>query len=387
MSEITNLFDDLNKSFIEFKDCNNKRFEKLEKGQGAAYDAEVVDRLQDRIDQLEKGMTKFSRPAGGGNVPRDEYHKQYLTWVRKGVEGPDLQKAMTEGTTTEGGFTVPAIVADQIAEKIAEFSPVRQVAQVVTTSQGASLDYPREDGAFTAAWATETGARAASTAGTFTNVNIPAIEMFVNPEATPALLSDSAFNIEAYISRKVGEQFGALEGTGFVAGTGTAEPLGIIDASSGISTFDISATGAPVAVTADGVIALFYSVKSGYVQQASWLMNRTTIRDVRTLRDDSGGAGTGQYLWQPGLQAGQPPTILGRPVFESPDFEDPGTNDNRVMAFGDWQRAYVIHDKADIVQLRDPYSNKPFVSFYTVRRTGGAPVTVEAAIIGTVTTT
>ena len=408
MSELTELLEGIKKDFHELRGANDQRISEIEKkGTALGLTKEKVEKINEAIqkqEDLQKELAaekksredwqrladsyfaQLSRPGQGGSQEdkTSPYRKAFSAFLRKGIErmGPEDIKALTEGTASQGGHLVPDVMAQIIMEKILEFSPLRSAAQVFTSSIGNDMDVPLEfSTVFATGWVAETAARPETAAGTFDKVTITAIEQYANPSSTVPMLEDTLFDIEGYIAKKVGEQLGKLEGTGFINGTNSTQPMGILHASAGYATFDVSATGAGVAITADGVIGLFYSLITGYVANSIWLLNRTSLKEIRLLKDT-----TNQYLWSPGLTNDTPATILGRPYLECPDMQSSGTNGNKCLAIGDWNKAYGILDRQGIRMLRDPYSNKPYVHFYTTRRVGGRPLVSEAAWIGTVTT-
>lgn len=200
-------------------------------------------------------------------------------------------------------------------------------------------------------------------------------EIYANPKATQKLLDDASINIEAWLAEKVASKFSRLEATAFVSGNGVGRPRGILTYTAGTSWGQIQQvnSGANGDVTGNGLLDLFYALKSEYSANAAWLMPRAVEALVRKLKD----AVNGQYLWQPGLQAGKPNTLLSAPVYQASDLEAPTTN-SLSIALADWRRAYTVVDRLGIRTLRDPYSAKPFVQFYTTKRVGGDVTNFEA---------
>jgi len=164
------------------------------------------------------------------------------------------------------------------------------------------------------------------------------------------------------------------ENTAFVSGDGVGKPRGILTYTAGTSWGEIEqvASGSAGAVTADKIIELYYALKEDYATNASFLMNRATVEDVRQLKDT-----TNQYLWNPGLAVGVPDTLMGVPVYQAADMPVPAA-DSLSIAVGDFKAAYQIVDRAGIRVLRDPFTDKPFVKFYSTKRVGGDVVNFEA---------
>jgi HK97 family phage major capsid protein len=195
------------------------------------------------------------------------------------------------------------------------------------------------------------------------------------------------FNVEQWLAENVGVEFGVQLGAAFVTGNGTDKPKGFL-------TYTINATAdatrtfgqlqyvpsgeaatfktATATVSpADCLVDLVHALKAGYRSGASWLMNSSTAAVVRKWKDIDGA-----FIWQRSIAAGQPDTLLGYPVEESADMPDIAANAYPV-AFGNWKRGYVLVNRPTRL-LRDPYTNKPNVGFYTTRRVDGGVVNSEA---------
>ena len=195
------------------------------------------------------------------------------------------------------------------------------------------------------------------------------------PAATASLLEDSAVNIDQWIAQEVDQVFAQQEGAAFVAGDGNNKPKGFLSyttvANGSWSWGNIGyiASGAAGAFAgsnpADALIDLVYAVKAGYRQNGKFVMNRRTQAAVRKFKDT-----TGQYLWQPPAQAGGQASLMTFPVVEAEDMPDIAAN-ALAIAFGDFKRGYLVVDRAGVSVLRDPYSSKPYVLFYTTKRVGG----------------
>jgi HK97 family phage major capsid protein len=206
-------------------------------------------------------------------------------------------------------------------------------------------------------------------------LTFPTMELYAMPAATQALLDDSAVNIDQWIADEVHVAFAQQEGTAFITGDGIAQPKGLLTYDTvaqsawvwgklGVLNTGV-AGGFPATVPSDKLMDLVYSVKSGYRSNATFLMNRATQSAIRKMKD-----GMGHYLWAPGGTPGEAPTILGFPVAESEDMPDIAAN-SLSLAFGDFRRGYLVVDRVGIRVLRDPYSAKPYVLFYTTKRVGG----------------
>lgn len=208
------------------------------------------------------------------------------------------------------------------------------------------------------------------------------------PLATQKVLEDANMDLEAWLAGKVSDLFARKENTAFVSGTGGTQPRGLLDydlaatadGTRSWGTFEYVASGSSGAFntssTLNGtekLISLIYALKSGYRGNANFLMSRSTVSTVRALKDANN-----QYIWQPSVQAGQPATLMGFGVVEAEDMPVIAANSYSI-AFGDFNQAYTIVDRVGISVLRDPYTTKGYVGFYTRKRTGGGAVNFEAA--------
>jgi HK97 family phage major capsid protein len=239
---------------------------------------------------------------------------------------------------------------------------------------GPSVKMPKRTGTMSAAWVDE-GDDSTESSPAFGQVNISAFEARVFTDISNALLEDSGLNLASELAFDAAEEFGRLEGIAFVKGTGTGQPSGIL-ADTGITagakiTGNASTLGS---APADLLIDLFYSLKPFYRGTSTWGMNGTTLATIRKLKDT-----TGQYLWQPAIAAGQPDTILGRPVLELPDMDDVGAGKFPII-LGDFSQGYRIVDRVALTALRDPFSMavSSQTRFHWRKRVGGAVTKAEA---------
>jgi HK97 family phage major capsid protein len=304
------------------------------------------------------------------------HKKAFCNYLRKGVEG-DLcnleTKALSVASDPDGGYLVSPQISDMIIKTVFETSPMRQVANVKTISSDA-LEILEDRSEAVADWTTESGAFSGTATPTLAKKSIPVHELYTQPKATQKLIDDSAIDIEAWFAEKISTIFAKKENTSFVTGDGVGKPRGILTYAAGTSWGEIEqiSSGAPGTVTAESIIKLYYSLEEDYSVNASFLMNRATIEIVRQLKDS-----TGQYLWNPGLTAGAPDTLMGIPVYQAAEMPVPAT-DSLSIAVGDFKSAYQIVDRTGVRVLRDPFTDKPFVKFYSTKRVGGDVVNFEA---------
>jgi HK97 family phage major capsid protein len=387
LQEVADRVYTLGNAWEQFKQVNDARLRDIErKGSADPLYNEHLRKINDTLDQYKRRVedmeTAGARPGTDlsgvrGRYEHSEYSKAFRTYLRKGMDAglEGLQiKALSVGTDADGGYLVTPQMSETIAKVAYESSPIRQLATVETISSD-SLDLIEDAGEMAASWAAETDARTETNTAQFGRNTIDTFEMYAQPQATQKLIDDASVDIENWVAQKVGEKFGRLEATAFVSGNGTTQPKGILTYTAGTAFGQIEQinSGTSAAVTADGLVKLYYALKDEYARRATFLMHRTTIQAVRLLKE----ATTNQYLWQPGLSAGTPDTLLGVPVALASDMPVPAASSLSV-AIADFKRAYLVVDRIGIRTLRDPYTAKPFVKFYTTKRVGGEVVNSEA---------
>ena len=362
------------------------------KAKDAALEAKAAA-IEAKLAIAESAILELKRlPAGGKTQGRTSLRpelkkffseeKAFSKFMATGEEwmSQDERKALATDSDVSGGFLTTEEMANTIIELNVLYSPIRQVADVMTISKGDTLEIPREGStAFSAAWTGERTARTETTSGTFANIKIPTHELGANPWATQKMLDDGSFDVEGYIARKVGEQFGKAEGTAFVNGSGVGQPQGL--ALGGSSSADVT-TASGAAMSASLLMTLQHLLEEPYASRATWLMKRSTLGAVRAL---SAVAGTGDFFWQPGITLDKPPTLLGSPYVACNDIQafTGASSGDKLVYYGDIKAGYKIVDRLGIRVLRDPFTNKPNVEFTTYKRVGGQVVLPEAIKIGT----
>lgn len=388
ISEVTEHVHALGSAWEQFKHVNNARLDELEhKGYADPLYLDHLKKINDALDQHKRRMdvieTAGARPgremtgAVPYNADKSEYKAAFRNYLRKGMDAglESLQlKALSVGTDADGGYLVTPQMSQSIIGIINESSPLRALATVETISSD-SLDLIEDTGDMAAEWVDEADARADTTTAQIGRSVIDTFEMYAQPKATQKLIDDASIDIEQWVAQKVADKFSRLESTAFVGGDGTGKPKGILGYTAGTSWGDVEQlhSGSDGAVTADGLVKLYYALKDDYAKRATFLMHRTTVQSVRLLKE----ATTNQYLWQPGLAAATPDTLLGVPVVLAADMPVPASN-ALAVAIADFKRAYLIVDRVGIRILRDPFTAKPFVKFYTTKRVGGQVVDYEA---------
>jgi HK97 family phage major capsid protein len=383
-------------AFEEFKTVNDQRLAEIEsKGSSDPVTEEKLAKIEADLDryeninqklvQQEKAAEGFGeklaeietllkRPANGMEAKQvDLSLKAWDSFMRKGETGMDEMelKALTVGTAATAGNLAPAEYVEELVKVITEISPVRSVARIRQTSNK-EIEVPSKTATFAAAWTAETGSRTETTGYTTSLNTIPTHELYALVDISSALLEDSVFDLESEMNTEFAEQFAKAEGAAFISGNGTNKPTGIADG----STVSTTAAAAAAAIATDDLMNLVHDLKSEYARSASFMMNRSTLGEIRKLKDTAG-----QYIFQTGFsgQSGLPNTILGHPYVEAPDVADIAASAKSII-FGDYRRGYMIVDRVALSVLRDPYSQASSgnVRYIARRRVGGEVVLSEA---------
>jgi HK97 family phage major capsid protein len=340
--------------------------------------AEVMKaHVEERIDQIELDA---KRPViGAHDTPKAvKLPREWDDYLRKGHTHGLEEKALSAGSNPDGGYLVPVQIEQRIHSVARDRSNIRAIADVQTIS-GGSLDIFLDPDDIDSAWVGETQDRPETTSPKLKRISIVAHEIYAMPKATQTLLDDSAVNIEEWLSERVRDRFDRIENGAFVNGNGVARPMGFLqypkvtEASWAWGSLGYIATGgATLGSDADDLIDMLYTLKSDYRANASWVMNSTTAGAVRKMKDAED-----RYIWQQSLVAGQPNMLLGYPVVIAEDMPDVADGAYPI-AFGDFRRGYTIVDRIGVRVLRDPYTAKPFVMFYTTKRVGGGVTNFDA---------
>lgn len=381
---VTAAFDDMMEAFETYRASNEERLEALEAGRPDVLLDEKLARIDTALDhqkaKLDKLFLDKARPAmygGTKSAGTDEHKAAFEAYVRKGDDSAIKQlerKAMSVGSDADGGYLVPSETEAGIGRLLTATSPIRSIASVQKVSSSVYRKPFATTGAATG-WAAETASRSQTNAPNIAELTFPTMELYAMPAATPALLDDAVVDIDAWLASEVETAFAEQEGTAFVTGDGTNKPKGFLDStmvaesSWAWNKLGYVATGVdgafPAEDASDILIDLIYTLKSGYRQNATFVMNRRTQAAIRKMKDTDGN-----YVWAPPASAGAHSTLMNFPIVEAEDMPDIDS-DSYSIAFGDFKRGYLIVDRAGVRILRDPYSAKPYVLFYTTKRVGG----------------
>jgi HK97 family phage major capsid protein len=316
-----------------------------------------------RLDKLE---AKANRPGADekDKVDASEERKAFGTYLRLGNQTPVEEiKTLTVSSDPQAGYLAPPEMSTEFVRDLVEFSPIRSVASVRTTA-ASSVKYPRRTSITNAQWEDELEESEESNV-TFGMIEVPVSKITTYVDISNELLADSGGAAEAEVRLALAEDFGKKEATAYVNGTGDKQPEGIMTNAEILYTVNGHATN----LSTDKLIELLYALPAAYRNAAGarWAMNGNTLAAVRKLKNGT----TGEYIWQPALVAGQPETLLGKPVLEMVDLPDIGDG-NFPIIFGDFS-AYRIVDRLALSILSDPYTQarKGVTRIHATRRTGG----------------
>ncbi|MGA0531906.1 phage major capsid protein [Hansschlegelia sp. KR7-227] len=386
--EVVTAFDDFMHAFEAFKEVNDERLAEIEaRISPDAVTSEKLTRLDAALDRQQRALDaltlKSRRPAletGGGAVERGgvrEHKTAFDAYVRRGEVASLKQlegKALASVTDAQGGYLVPDETEREIGRRLAEISPIRAIASVQQVTSSV-FRKPFATEGFASGWAAETAARAQSATPTLDELAFPAMEIFAMPAATQTLLDDAAVDLDQWIAAEVETAFAEQESVAFVTGDGTTRPQGFLtppkvdNAAWEWGKIGSVLTGAAGDFAAtdpgDALLDLVYALRSGYRRNGTFVMNRRSQAAVRKLKD-----GDGRYLWEPPAQANASATLLGFPLVEAEAMPDIAANAHAI-AFGDFKRGYLVVDRIGVRILRDPFTAKPYVLFYTTKRVGG----------------
>ena len=365
-----------------------------EKGVLSAEDDAAYTRMEQEITDLGKEIARLERqeaferelsqplnkpltgrPVSGGvekektGRASEEYKANFWNAMRSKVPLPSVVNALEEGTDSEGGYLVPDEYERTLVEALEEENVFRQMAKVIRTSSG-DRKIPVVATKGTATWIDEEGAYTESD-DSFGQISIGAYKVGTMIKVSEELLNDSVFDLESYIAKEFARRIGAKEEEAFFTGDGSGKPLGVLAAAGGAETGVTAASS--TAVTADELMDLFYSLKSTYRKKAVWVLNDSTIKAVRKLKDS-----TGQYLWQPSLVAGTPDTLLGRPVKTSAYMPVIAAG-AKTIAFGDFSYYWIADRQGrSFKRLNELYAANGQVGFLGSQRVDGKLVLSEA---------
>ena len=396
METVHEAINDLAGAFEEFKSTNDHRLNMIEnKGNVDSLIDHKLSRLNSEMDRaydrLNKLQLSTQRPLLGeaeraSSFEQQEHKTAFLHYIRKGDETKLYQleqKALTTGSDAEGGYLVPHTVSDRIGQEMGQLSPIRSLASIMTISTSA-LELLVDRDKPEVGWVAETAERPETAAPKMAKLSIPVHELYAKPRATQKLLDDSRINIEEWLVGRIASKMAQVENQAFVNGDGTNKPKGFMtyptvalgNLEAGKIEHILTGTEGAFGENQPGDILFdaINAMKVEYLKDAVWLMSRSTLSAARKLK-----SAEGQYLWQPSLSEELSQTLLGYKVIVLEDLPPlvQGTASKSIV-FANLKEGYQIVDRAGTQVLRDPFSAKPYVEFYTTKRVGGDVIDTHA---------
>jgi len=347
----------------------------------------AIKRQDDKIDQID---AKFAR-VGGFNPANDnaanpvalrEERAAIAAFGRKGESGSldTFCAGMSVGSDPDGGYAVLPALSTTMTEKLYDEVPMRRLARVETITSGSEFIEPVDKDEIESGWVGETEGRDETDHAELAMLKVPLREVYALPKATQNLLDDASWDVGTWLERKITGKFARDENAAFVSGDGVKRPRGFLtydtattaDATRAWGTIQHTISGAASTFTADGIRNLYWALRSPYRKNATWLMASASANSLDKLKD-----GNGEYLWRNSMASGVAPTLLGLPV----EFDEgmPAVEAGALpIALADWNKAYLIVDRPGVKMLRDPYTSRPFVKFYSTKRVGAGLANSEA---------
>ena len=385
----------INTAFEEFKGANDEKLKGIDAKFDDVVSSEKVERIEADLGMLvsnyEALQAKLSAAelGGSGEIESAEdmqYRSDFNSWFREGEKEADVKSALKSGKISaassvgvneDGGFAAPVEWDRSVTDKLLEVGQMRRHASSQpVTGQGFKKLYNMHGA--TSGWVGETAARPATDTPTLSEYEFSFGEIYANPSATQRSLEDPLLDIEAWLSSEVQLEFAVQEGTAFISGDGVNKPKGFLEYTAAKETALAASARHPLGpivsktsgvangVNPDSFINLAYELPDERSQGAAYYASRSTHAVIRTMKDADG-----RYIWHAPYQEGQPALVNGRPIYELDGMQDSDTDGNIACAFGNMAMTYRIFDRRGVMILRDPYTNKPYVSFYTTKRVGG----------------
>lgn len=395
----TDILNQMRTAFEAFKQEHEQELADIKKGSQDVVRTEKVERINATIGELQAALDETNQRlaavqtggiGGAPNAAVREHAQAFNQWFRRGERAIDadlhdleVKASLTTQRDPDGGYLVPEEMATKITRVATTVSAMHKLASQITIS-GDEYQKLVNQGGGGSGWVGEHDSRPETSTPTLSKLEFNLMEVYANPAATQRTLDDARIDIATWLANEVAISFAAQEGAAFINGTGVNQPRGILSYQNvannsyawGKIGFTKSGVAADLSDTnnngADALIDLYHSLRVQYRNGASFVMSDVTAGQVRKFKDQYG-----QYLWGLPSTSADVPTILGKPV--QMDDNMPTVAANALpIAFGNFKMGYLIIDKAGVRVLRDPFTNKPYVHFYTTKRVGGGVQNYEA---------
>lgn len=387
--EINEKLEKLENTWEHFKQVNNERLLQLEKKSSIDPLTEIkleklnnaIEEQKSKIDELEIAMSRpYSSIEEYKSNDDIQYKSAFNNYLKKGIEEQlanievkrDLTTAI-DTSTSYGGYLLTPNIQKMVYDKIDDLCIMRKICSVQTISSS-SLEVIDSSG-MTPSWIGETGAVNDTDTSIFSKKTINTHDLIAQPKVSQKLLDDAAIDLEEWLANRLSIDFAGAEENAFINGTGDSanQPKGILSyvgESEGIEA--VTSTNSTLSFDENDILDLYYSLGDKYVNNASFLLPRTAMKQIRMLKD----ATSGQYLWNPALLTGTTDTLLGCPIYQSSYMPAVGKGTKSII-FGNFSY-YQIVDRIGIRILRDPFTSKPYIRFYTTKRVGGDVINTDA---------
>lgn len=399
-SNPTAILNEMKTAFEAFKAERDEEIKALKAGQEDVVRTEKVDRINSEITSLQASLDEVNttlaalRTGASGDIADPaiaEHTKAFNAWFRKGDRAVEnlgdleVKAALSTDSNPDGGYLVPEEMSNTIDRVVGTVSAMRSLATVLPIGTDTYKKLVGQGGTGSG-WVGEREARPETDTPTLREMTFNAMELYANPATTQRALDDARMDIAAWLANEVAIEFAEQEGAAFITGNGTDRPRGVLGHDKvanasytwGKLGFVVSGNASGFAATtttvspADAMIDTYYALKQQYRNGATWLMSDATMGTVRKFKDADGN-----FIWAPPAGTADVPTILGKPVSTDDNMDAVAANAFPV-AFGNFKRGYLIVDRFGTRVLRDPFTNKPYVHFYTTKRVGGGVQNFEA---------
>lgn len=367
-------------AFEAFKETHTAQIDEIKAGKTDVVTADKLTKIEADLDKLQEAIESVNLQAALGDgkdasKPRDpEYTAQFDAYFKKGETTDKLENIRAAATKTdgEGGYLAPVEWDRTISSQQKVISPMRRESTVISIS-GAGFKKVYSDGIVGSGWVGETASRPQTTTPGLTVLEFGLGEIYANPAASQGLIDDAEVDVVAWLAGEVSVEFDKQEGIAFLSGDGTNKPHGVLTYVTGganaarhpYGEIPLINSGHATQVTSDALFDLQAAIPEEHQANAKFFMNRASQASYRKLKTTDGA-----YLWQPSLALGVPPTLAGDPVVDMPGMPNVAAG-NVAALYGDMKEAYLVIDRIGVRILRDPYTAKPFVLFYTTKRVGG----------------
>ncbi|AHX04177.1 phage major capsid protein [Ehrlichia japonica] len=372
MPAIQESLSNLTSSWEEFKTLNEKKLSDIRR-KSSTYPS-ILEKLEktenmleiqnERLDQLEISL---QRPITYDNKRYNEDHN-YKIFTQYLCKGNNITDQSTAIQPLDESYFIPHNISSYIEKNLNKNSVMRQLCSIEKIS-GDSLDcFITDNNERSVNWRTNNNVEDTESPK-IDKIAINLHELYAQPKITKKLLEDSTIDVAGWLINHLVDDFSRAENTAFISGDGNNKPYGILTYASSTENNLITAP----TLSSDTIIKLYYSFDEYFSRKAAFIMHRSVLQEIRSLK-----LASGQYIWHPGLTSGSPDTLMGLPVYQTSDMPQLGNETLPIIALADFKSAYKIVENRSIKTLRDPFTSKPFVKFYTTKRLGGAVINKNA---------